>query len=501
MANTFTDADLAQLDARDVSRDEAEAQLALLRTPPAPIVLDRPCTTGDGILQIDPEAEPVLLERADEASATGRLMKFVPASGAASRMFRDVLLASQDAARPSATADVQRLFERLDDLAFAAAVRAASGVEGAPASDAEERALLRALVEAPGYARLPKALVPFHHAGTPRTAFEEHLLDATRYLCRTDGRCRLHLTVPDGLRPDFEAALDEALARIEALAPGARLDVTFSEQHPATDTLAVTPDGTVVRMADGALLFRPGGHGALLRNLAESGADVAVIKNIDNILPFERSADHARWKRLLIGTLAQIQQEAFALLRACLPGNTPLAVLERAAAYAEARFARRPTQPLDDADALRAFVIDALDRPLRVCGVVRNDGEPGGAPFWVRDAEGRASLQIVESSQVDAAHPGQADIFRAATHFNPVDLVCGLRTWTGRAYDLDRFVDRSAVFLSRKSHEGRDLIALERPGLWNGAMAGWNTVFVEVPAHTFAPVKTVFDLLRPEHQL
>lgn len=501
MPTAFSSRDRAAFDARGITIEDAEAQLATLRTPPPPVDLDRPCTPDDGILRIEPEMEPALLAGAAEAAAAGRLMKFVPASGAASRMFQAVLAGWQAPGRPSAVAGIDRLFAELDAFAFAAPLRAASGVSGTPSSEDEERAVLRALLEQPGYARLPKALVPFHRAEVPRTAFEEHLLDATRYLQRTDGRCVLHLTVPDGGRSAFEAMLEDARPRVAEHVPEARLEVDFSEQHPSTDTLAISPDGNLFRTADGAVLFRPGGHGALLRNLAESRADIAVIKNIDNILPFERSIEHARWKQLLIGTLVQLQQEAFWLLRACLPGTAPLSDLERARAYVAARFARHPVQAPESADALRAFVIDALDRPLRVCGVVRNEGEPGGAPFWVRGADGQRSAQIVESSQVDADDRDQQAIFASSTHFNPVDLVCGVRTWTGRSYDLTRFVDPSAVFLARKSHEGRPLVGLERPGLWNGAMAGWNTVFVEVPAHTFAPVKTVFDLLRPEHRL
>jgi hypothetical protein len=231
-----------------------------------------------------------------------------------------------------------------------------------------------------------------------------------------------------------------------------RLEVTFSEQHPSTDTLAITPDGDPFRTEDGALLFRPAGHGALLQNLHELAADLVVIKNIDNVLPFEASHEVVHWKRLLIGYLTTMLDEA--------PG----------------------------------------DRPMRVCGVVKNEGEPGGAPFWVIDERGRRSLQVVEPSQVDLADADQRRIFESSTHFNPVDLVCAVRGRDGQPFDLADFVDPSAVFLTKKSHHGSDLIGLERPGLWNGAMAGWHTVFVEVPASTFAPVKTVFDLLRPQHQ-
>jgi hypothetical protein len=229
------------------------------------------------------------------------------------------------------------------------------------------------------------------------------------------------------------------------------LEVSFSEQHPSTDTLAATLDGEPFRDEAGSLLFRPAGHGALLRNLQGLGGDVVVIKNIDNVRPIEVSGEVIRWKRLLIGYLLQLLE------------RTP------------------------------------HDRPVRVCGVVRNEGEPGGAPFWVVDRNGQRTLQIVESSQVDLDDPAQRAIFESSTHFNPVDLVCAVRDPSGHPFDLSEFVDPMAVFRAKKSYGGRELLALERPGLWNGAMARWHTTFVEVPACTFAPVKTVFDLLRPEH--
>jgi hypothetical protein len=302
------------------------------------------------------------------------------------------------------------------------------------------------------YAELPKALIPIHRGGRVRTPFEEHLLEGAHYTRSRQDLAGTHFTVAPEFRAEFDQALRLVAPRVSEEIPGVVLSVTFSEQHPSTDTLAVSPDGRPFREHDGSLLLRPAGHGALIQNLAATGADLVVLKNIDNVLPYDRSADVVEWKRLLIGYLAVLQR------------NAP------------------------------------SDRPLRVCGVVKNTGEPGGAPFWVRDPTGGLSLQIVEPSQVDAHDAEQRRIFASATHFSPVDIVCALRASSGEPFALDGFVDPSTAFQTRKSHQGRDLIALERPGLWNGAMAGWRTVFVEVPASTFAPVKTVFDLLRPEHQ-
>ena len=264
------------------------------------------------------------------------------------------------------------------------------------------------------------------------------------------GVCRIHVTVPPGHRTAFEAVLEEARPRLEG-ETGARFEVRFSEQAPSTDTVAIDERGALFRDSEGRLLFRPGGHGALLKNLAESDGDVVLVKNVDNVVPDDLRAPTILWKRLLAGCLVRLERTS------------------------------------------------TRTRPLRVCGVVRNEGEPGGGPFWVRGLRGE-TRQIVESAQVDLANPEQAEIFRAATHFNPVDLACSLRDASGRPFDLPRFVDERAVFIAKKTHEGRTLFALERPGLWNGAMALWETLFVEVPKETFSPVKTALDLLRPEHQ-
>lgn len=500
-AADFSPEDLATLGARGISLEEATRQVALLRNPPPPVVLDRPCTVGDGIIRLDTSLHDALLERGDAVAAQGRVTKFVPASGAATRMFKDLIAALEGDRRPSSSPAGRELFQRLDDFPFAEELRRTARVTGPVTTEEGERAVLRTLLHLMRYAELPKALIPFHRADRPRTAFEEHLLEGTRYVRALDGSSRMHFTVAPEFRTAFERLLDDLRASIEARRHGAVLQVGFSEQDPATDTIALDEHGRPFRKNDGTLLFRPAGHGALLRNLQSLGGDLVVLKNIDNILPDETCSQAVHWKRLLIGCLARLQDEVFAHLRACEPDESPEDALAAALEFIRQRFARVPPAGAGGREATRAFVRHVLNRPLRVCGVVKNEGEPGGAPFWVRGADGSVTVQIVEPSQVHMQDAAQAQVFRSSTHFNPVDIVAALRSSTGDPFDLDAYVDPATAFLSSKSYEGRSLTALERPGLWNGAMAGWNTVCVEVPSATFAPVKTVFDLLRPQHQL
>ncbi len=494
----FSAEDIADLSARGISVAEANRQLQLLSALPPPIVLDRPCVIGDGVAALSPDAEARAVARGLRVVADGRVTKFVPASGAATRMFQDVIAAHQSE-RPSATPAGQRFFEQLDALPFAADVRRRAGISGAPGSPAEERALLTTLLDAMRFAELPKGLVPFHASGRPHTAFEDQLREGTGYT--TDGRgvSRSHFTVVGQALADFEALLAQVRGEVERDSR-CTLHVGFSEQQPSTDTLALDEQGRPFRVASGRLLFRPSGHGALIDNLQALGGDVVVVKNIDNVLPMHATQEVVHWKLVLIGVLADLQQFATDTLASIGAGDMNEADCARVEARLASEFGRvRPASAADRRSRL-SFIEWSLNRPIRACGVVRNEGEPGGAPFWVRGSDGSVTSQIVESAQVDAADTSQRAIFAASTHFNPVDIVCGVRDWQGQGFDLSRFVDEGTAFVARKSHEGRSLLALERPGLWNGAMAHWNTVCVEVPGSTFAPVKTVFDLLRPQHR-
>jgi hypothetical protein len=482
----LTDDDLREIAAHALSGEEVLRQIALLRNPPAPARLLRPATVGDGIVRIGPERHAELLARWDSAARTGRLMKFVPASGAATRMFAALTTAGQrkdqrrgegeragdspdgkdgDRARESLEKKERertrefleglRRFAFFDELAAACRARGIR-LEQAVASGSFGEILPVLLSPPPsglGYDTMPKALIPFHRdSDEARTPFEEQLEEAVETVRDERGICRVHFTVSPEWQERFEALLEKARPAVER-AHGVRLDVSFSSQAPSTDTVALDAEDHLFRRGDGSVLFRPGGHGALLPNLEATRGDLVFVKNIDNVQPRGRRGVTILWKRLIAGLL--------------------LETLER---------------------------LGDTRRPVRVCGVVRNEGEPGGGPFWVADATGADSLQIVEGAQVDRADPEQDRIWKASTHFNPVDLVCALRAPDGTPYVLEDFVDPGAVFTSKKTQDGRPLRALERPGLWNGGMARWHTLFAEVPVETFTPVKTVFDLLRPEHQ-
>lgn len=501
----FTTADRASLAARGIPAAEAARQLALMAHPPGYAELARPCTPGDGIERLDESRLPALLDAHAAAAAAGRVSAFVPASGAATRMFKELLSALAGAAEPGPEAGgddaaaVRAFVAGLPRFAFHEALAAVLAERGLDAASLRERGpwrpLLEALLQPEGldYARLPKGLLAFHRdAAGARTPFEEHLAEAAQFARDGEGRCRLHFTVSPEHRGRFEALLAAAGPRLAA-ALGVTWDVGFSEQHPATDTLAADPAGGPFRDEQGRLLFRPAGHGALLRNLEDAGGDLVFVKNIDNVAEARLRPESLRWSRALLGLAASLADRAAMLV-------TRLERPEDAAAVGEARAFVRDALGESDAPDERAALRARLARPLRVCGMVPNTGEPGGGPFWVRGRDGRVTRQVVESAQVDPRSPEQRALLAAATHFNPVYFACALRGAGGRPFALDEWVDPDAVIVTRKSAGGRDLLALERPGLWNGAMAHWNTIFVEVPLAVFNPVKTVLDLLRPEHQ-
>jgi hypothetical protein len=446
-----------------------------------------------------------LLRTHDVAANEGRCMKLVPASGAASRMFKELLAFRSNVAEFGSTdldqapADTEFVSEFMGSLhRFAFYEELLQALEPVEAELTPAR-VIDALLFEPGlgYASLPKGLLTFHRYQTEtRTAFEEHLTESANLVADAQNVCRLHLTVSPEHRGGFIELLERGRPKYEARL-GVRFAVTFSAQNPSTDTISIDTSGSLARDHAGRLLFRPSGHGALLTNLSDLKADIVLLKNVDNVSVEALASSTIRWGRLLSGRLLQAQRAAFTLLRRLEnldDANAPIA----ACGFLEGVLHRNVVNPAVRAD--RSWLGEQLDRPLRVCGMVANSGEPGGGPFWVRDGSGELSLQIVESAQVDTDNPAQLTILKESTHFNPVFMACGVQDYRGVPHDLNRFVDASAVIIGVKSFEGRDLMTLERPGLWNGGMARWNTLFVAVPADVFTPCKTVMDLLRPQHQ-
>ncbi len=512
----FNAQDLECIRARGMTVEQINSQIELFKRGIPPVELLRPCTMNDGITGL-PESELAQLGAIYlQAAAAGRAMKFVPASGAASRMF-EVLQAFDPPALPSeATGRTEnasreqpfrQFVSRLQDFAFYDDLRAVMARDGLDVqtlvSQGDCQTIVEYILASKGlnYARLPKGLIKFHrYPDCARTPFEEHLVEAAAYILDHNRRARVHFTVS----PEQEELITHhiAQARREHERLGIQVATTFSTQKPSTDTVAVDGDNEPVRDQEGALVFRPGGHGALLENLNDLRGNLIFIKNIDNVVPEKLTHEVFIYKKALGGLLVELQNEIFGYLEELSSGQDDERLLKRGFEFMRDKLSFSP--PSVVAQAARrersCFLFARLHRPLRVCGVVKNQGEPGGGPFWVAHAGGVVSLQIVESAQVNRASPQQRAVWESSTHFNPVDIVCGVRDYRGQPFDLKAFADPFAGLITVKSKDGKQLKALELPGLWNGAMAHWNTVFVEVPLATFNPVKTVLDLLRKEHQ-
>jgi len=495
-------------------------QIDLFQRPPAYLRLLRPCTVGDGISVLSSDQTEPLISLYEQNSK-GRAIKFIPASGAATRMFKPllnfigqqepinrVLLEKTAAQGNKESRDLLAFMEGIREFAFfddLDSVISAAGfrLESLLRQDQFKKILAFLLLE-PGldYLNLPKGLIQFHRYVTEnRTAFEEHLVEAVDYVADARRKCRLHFTVsPDSLKL-FQAFLGRMGPAIEKRF-NVSLKVTFSLQKSSTDTIAVDFENRPFRLEDGKLLFRPAGHGALIENLNDLEGDILFIKNIDNVVPDRLKPEMTRWKKILGGYLLFLQDRIFRAVDKLSPEEiddqteTEITRFLNEELYVELPPFFSQFTPREK----RRILMERLNRPLRVCGMVRNVGEPGGGPFWVSDKEGGSSLQIVESAQVDPFSAEQKGIMGGATHFNPVDIVCGVKDRWGKSFDLCTFVDSQACIITQKSNDGIDLKALELPGLWNGGMADWITVFLEVPLETFNPVKTVNDLLRESHQ-
>lgn len=517
----FSRDDHIQMQSLGISEEQVKSQIRIFRKPLFFARLRRPCTLGDGIQQISSDALSHYCQLHEEAAQGGRFIKFVPASGAASRMFKflfEIYGQNLSAAIEefSARADGQDETSR-DFRCFQGGIRRMGFFEDLKAM-MEKRGLsvekllgqnqwheiIECLLTGQGldYGSLPKGLLKFHrYPSGNRTAFEEHLVEAI-HTVRDDKRiCRIHLTVS----PEHEEAFRQFYDRIREGYEQqfhCLLEVTFSVQAHSTDTIAVDLENRPFREKDGRLLFRPGGHGALLSNLTHIGGDLIYIKNIDNILPDRLREPTILWKKVLGGLLVETQKTVFGYVRQLEEGSRGAGLVERAIDFVKNRLLTPEPKAFErwSVEKKRNFLLNRLNRPLRVCGMVRNEGEPGGGPFWVEGKDGNLSVQIVERAEVDPQSSEQQAIWSSSSHFNPVDLVCAVKDFRGNPFPLKDYVNAEAVFISQKSKDGRDLKSLELPGLWNGSMAEWITLFVEVPISTFNPVKTINDLLRPEHQ-
>lgn len=506
----LTHEDLELLKQKGISEEKFNAQMEAFKTGFPYLKLADAASTKWGIT-VPTEAEQKSYLKAWEDyldEGKGKVLKFVPASGAASRMFKNLF---EFLDGPSETPDntfIQTFFAQIKHFAFYEALDAACLKNEGKSIDAlvaegKYKAVVANLLGADGlaYGKLPKGLLLFHkYDDGPRTPLEEHLVEGALYASGNDGHVHVHFTVSPEHRALFEQLVAEKKAKYEALF-GVKYDISFSEQKSSTDTVAATPDGQPFRTEDGKILFRPGGHGALIENLNDLDADVTFIKNIDNVVPDRLKADTVTYKKLLAGVLVTLQHKIFEYLDLLDSGEYTHAQLEGIIRFMRDDLSiRNPELKMfEDAD-LVCYMRGKLNRPIRVCGMVRNVGEPGGGPFLAYNDDGTISLQILESSQIDKNNAEYVKMFQGGTHFNPVDLVCATRDYKGNKFDLPNFVDPKTGFISSKSKNGKELRALELPGLWNGAMSNWNTIFVEVPLSTFNPVKTVNDLLREQHQ-
>lgn len=505
--------DLQLLRQKGISREKVNAQIETFREGIPFVDLEKAAIVGDGISKFSSLEEEVLVGVFEGFKSSLSLLKFVPASGAASRMFKALFnfLDTYNPSEESLNAYLERtndsaikeFSQRMGDLPFYGLVQ--SKIAGKALSDDEEVYLfVKELLseEAMNYGFYPKGLLPFHNYGEhTETPFEEHLKEGANY-AKSGDSATLHFTISEQHAEMFASEFDAVEKRVSTTTE-TLFNVGYSYQKASTDTIAVNMDNTPFRNSDGSLLFRPGGHGALIENLNEQDADIIFIKNIDNVVVPENAEAVTHSKKVLAGLLVKVQQKAFLYAKLLDSHKVSQGHLNEIRLFLQEQLNVRLTDGYDSysTDEQVKILQDKINRPIRICGMVKNEGEPGGGPFWIKDANGNISLQIIESAQIDMAKEDQMTILRNSTHFNPVDLVCGVRNYKGEKYNLSTFVDHKQGFITEKTKDGKALKALELPGLWNGGMAFWNTIFVEVASTTFNPVKTVNDLLKPSHQV
>ena len=470
-----------------------------------------PATANDGIIILDNKDIEENIERYDKKITEGlKAIKFVPASGAATRMFKDLFQALDDCSMETDSdialaknATARQFLVNREKFAFYEDLK--KSIETSQ-SDYDCKTWIEYLLSNKGlnYGYLPKGAIQFHkYPDGSRTSFEEHLAEGVGYVKDNRRIVRVHFTVSPSHIEIFHELLNRSKPVLEKKF-GVLFDITFSVQKPGTDVIAVTLEDKVFREPDGSLLFRPGGHGALIENLNDLDADIIFIKNIDNVVPDRLKDVTIKYKKALGGLLLKIQEKIFRYQKYLNERHHSViesAFLAEAANFMENVLCTKPSenQYYEEKESLYHYLKEKYNRPVRVCGMVKNQGEPGGGPFWAKNPDSTVSLQIVESVQIDPDNNEQQSIIAGSTHFNPVDIVCAVKNYRGVKYDLTGYIDPDTGFISKKSRNGVDLKTQELPGLWNGAMSNWNTLFVEVPVDTFSPVKTVSDLLRDKH--
>ena len=514
----FTEKDLQQIVGKGLTQDNIETQINNFKRGFPYIVLSAPATPNNGLNSYNHAEAITLAKYFDDNYKDYEILKFVPASGAASRMFKHLFEFKQTYKRTPEDIEkyksdqgfnsVYNFFKNIDKFAFYYQLKKLMSYDGLDLieliNDYNFIPILDYLITDQGmnYAFLPKGLLLFHnYSDEPRLSVEEHLVESAHYSTNKAGTSRMHLTVSPEHQHKFENAVKAKKGKFEQKYD-VEFDINFSQQKPNTDIIAVTPDNKPARDVEGDLLFRPGGHGALIENLNDLVGEIVFIKNIDNIVPDRLRDQTYLYKKVIGGLLFKLQAKTFEFLDLLDGGYLTDEELEDVLYFAQNElniFIPDAYYGFDQMDKID-FLFNKLNRPIRVCGMVKNEGEPGGGPFWVIDKDDNLSLQIVESTQMDLNNEAQKEIISKATHFNPVDLVCGVKNYKGENFNLKEYIDPNTGFISSKSQGGKSIKAQELPGLWNGAMADWITIFVETPIITFNPVKTINDLLSPQHQ-
>ena len=504
----LTDNDLKVLQKKGKTREQLEEELRMLSEGFPFLQIERAATPGHGISVLDEKMENQAVDIWEQYLDSGAsILKMVPASGAASRMFKDLFSFINGKDEKPSNDFMKAFFKDIEKFAFfnklnETCIKLYGKSIDSLVKEHRYKDVVKALIEKEGmnYGQLPKALLNFHkYLGEARTALEEHLSEGAQYASGKDKKVRVHFTVSEDHIPLVDIKFEESKGKLEH-EHGVEYDLSTSIQKPSTDTVASNLDGTPYREKD-ALFFRPGGHGALIENLNDLDADVIFIKNIDNVVPDHKRGDTVKYKKIIGGILVGVKQKADDYCKQLKKGKADEAKVEEMLDFLHKVLCITHDNAAEmSLEEKKEYIYKKLNRPFRVCGMVRNEGEPGGGPFLVYNPDGTVSPQILESTQIDPHNKEAQKMLKEATHFNPVDLVVSTKSWDGKKFNLPDYVDKSTGFISIKSREGVEIKALELPGLWNGAMSDWNTLLVEVPLSTFNPVKTVNDLLRDAHQ-